>query len=501
MTHPYPTLRRRPVAAPLPDALPHALAQAQARAFLIGMRHVLQASDGFDAAPMQAMRMIMVLPGTRAAATPPPDRMRIALDSLPAAQHLIDTFPAGLREISGELLRDAQGQFYECSAEPGRALRPLGRLMAGPQGRLFELQGEREAEVVDVPVRERAAPRARYRDNSHRARASAANGGLDGDRDTDLDADTDADVGRAVANVAGPAAAAPRAAPRCARAGPRTRTRVRTPDPTRLAEPATFPAGATASPLRALLPPPGKWLQVRYGEFAALLQGQLAQPTRIAADYVIGVYLQVFDSRVALEATAASRWLFGDERGAEGLAPWTTTLAERFGVTLGTQAGAAGGEFDARRGIAAGRRFFALRVASDPSAHADPVASPGSMPAEAHTPSRSTIPPALLCALAPLAGREQAIAQMQHPPQPGWWRRLRQRMTGVVPGAARQAWQQRLAGRSLDEQLWSVPPPVHGLADAQVRDWADRTLRLAGYELPRMADEWEIFWRCRGASD
>ena len=74
-------------------------------------------------------------------------------------------------------------------------------------------------------------------------------------------------------------------------------------------------------------------------------------------------------------------------------------------------------------------------------------------------------------------------------------------MTGVVPGAARQAWQQRLAGRSLDEQLWSVPPPVHGLADAQVRDWADRTLRLAGYELPRMADEWEIFWRCRGASD
>jgi hypothetical protein len=233
---------------------------------------------------------------------------------------------------------------------------------------------------------------------------------------------------------------------------------------------------------------------VRYGEFDALLRGQLAQPERIAADYEIGAYLQVFDSARALEPEEASRWVFGDERQAHAFAPWTTALAQRLGVTLGSHAGpGAQSQADEPGRIAAGQRFFALRIAADPTAAAE---APPASEAPAAEPRRA-IPPALLCTVAPSVAREQAIAALQHPPHRPWWRRW----TARVGTAARQAWQQQLAGRTLDEQLWSVAPPAHGLADATVREWAHRSLRLAGYELPRMADEWEIFWRCRGATD
>jgi hypothetical protein len=110
---------------------------------------------------------------------------------------------------------------------------------------------------------------------------------------------------------------------------------------------------------------------------------------------------------------------------------------------------------------------------------------------------RSTVPPALQAALPPQLPREQAIAQLQNVQSPGWWQSWRRR----VSAAARTRWQQQLAGRSLDEQLWAVPPPPHGLGDARVCEWVARPLRLARYDAARMADEWQIFWRCRGASD
>jgi hypothetical protein len=70
----------------------------------------------------------------------------------------------------------------------------------------------------------------------------------------------------------------------------------------------------------------------------------------------------------------------------------------------------------------------------------------------------------------------------------GWFGRRR----------AWRKWQVLLTGRSLDEQLWAVRPPQGHLVHPAVREWARRTLELAGYDAGAMLPEWEIFWRRKG---
>jgi hypothetical protein len=59
-------------------------------------------------------------------------------------------------------------------------------------------------------------------------------------------------------------------------------------------------------------------------------------------------------------------------------------------------------------------------------------------------------------------------------------------------------WQILLCGKGFDEQLWAVRPPDGGLTHRAVRQWAARTLELAGYQPGVMLLEWEIFWRRKG---
>ncbi len=411
---------------PTPPPLP---TPAAARAFLIGMR------EAYGMPALQSMRVIMVMPGQRAQASAP--RERIAIEPLHGAGA-----PRALRPIDGDVLRDAQGRLFERRAD--RTLHALGPVLAGAHGELYE-HTEGHNEIEDVEPRDPGAS-------------------------------------EAVDETPSPPRAPHRARTSVARERPSRRT---APTANTAAE------GARPATVRALLPAAGKWVQVRAGEFAALLQGQLAQPDRIAADYEIGAWLQVFEGDAELEPTEAARRIFGDERMAGRLAPWTAALAQRLGVTLGAHSADSARARAAPGRIAAGRRFFSLTVVADPTAQAEPATQP------ADAAPRTTVPPALQAALPPRLPREQAIAQLQQAQPPGWWQRWRRR----VSRAARAGWQQQLAGRSLDQQLWAVPPPPHGLGDARVRDWVALTLRLAGYDAARMVDEWEIFWRCRGAGD
>jgi hypothetical protein len=59
-------------------------------------------------------------------------------------------------------------------------------------------------------------------------------------------------------------------------------------------------------------------------------------------------------------------------------------------------------------------------------------------------------------------------------------------------------WRTMLAGKSLDEQLWSVRPPRRQLAHPAVREWARMVLDQSGYDSRVMLPEWEIFWRRKG---
>jgi hypothetical protein len=462
-------------------------ARAEARAFLVGMqRAALHAADeALAGGPrLQAMRVIMVLPGAAAPRPAPPERQRMPLQVLPGAH------PApGLRALGGEVLRDAYGRLYERGVA---GLRALGSVVAGADGRLYERLDEvlepfagpgredrddGQDDVVDLSPHE-AAPAVREREFAQRRLEPE-----DESAEDDPPAASPARGRPASPAMNRRASRIPRTAPRAA-AGEST---------------------GAACPVRALLPAPGKWVQLRYGEFAALLRPQLAAPERMGPDYEIGAYLQVFDSARAIDSEEAARWVFGDARPALAFGLWNTDVAQRLGVHLGSHDGRRGAVPDPQAaGFGAGQRFFALRVVSDPTAGMGDAPGRGApeaaaRPAGSDDAPRRSVPPALLCAVAPTRTREQAIAVMQQPPAAAWWRRL---LPGSrVSRAARRDWQLRLAGRNLDEQLWAVAPPPHALGDAALREWAQRTLRLAGYDLPRMVDEWEIFWRCRGATD
>jgi hypothetical protein len=470
----------------LPPGDLEVFAGAPARAFLIGMR------DAGSAGAFQPMRVIMVVPGRAAPAAGPAARAfaareRIAIDSAPAG-HGHDA----LRAITGQVLRDAQGRLFERRED--NVLAALGGVLAGPNGELYEWRDGNGVQDVTLRAPTRSAPGAcpshqgatagdlvrsdtpprhapaRQRRLRARERSDHGQSSQKGDRD-DRRSDRD---GRAE---------------RSERSGGSSRggrtQHVERREPAEPIERAPAPAereSAAPPAVRALLPSPGKWVQVPVGEFAALLHGQFARPQRLADDYKVGAWLQVFVSEAEIDAARAAHRIFGSSREAARLAPWSAALAERLGVPID---GALGG------GKAAGSRFCSLTVVSDPTAQgAEP-------PGAATNALRSSVPPRFLAALPARVPREQAQVQMQHAAPPAWWRRWRQR----VSGAARAAWQQQLCARPLDEQLWLVPPPAHGLQDRRVRAWASRTLRLAGYDAARMGDEWELYWRCRGTLD
>lgn len=454
----HPALRRRPMPMDVLDAAEDIATAAPPRAYLIGLRRHLASEPGSAAMPdLQAMHMVMVIPGRRVGPDLAPPRPRIAIDALLPSLSPRTLTPANghsLRPVTGEVLRNAEGQLFE---RHGERLRVLGRLLGGAQGQLFE--------CVDAqPLDDTAETLCEVHPGTAQRPAS---------------------VGRAARTSAPPP-------PR------RERTALRERGASRRSASPKPPAEAArkaAATVQALLPAPGKWVQVAVGEFSALLQGQLAHPERVASDYQLGAWLQVFEADAELDFAEAARQVLGDPQAAAGLAPWTPALAQRFAVVLGSHAGAPPATGAKAQHIAPGQRFFALRVASDPTAV--PVVGAESGNPSADTTLRSAVPAKWQLALPERVPRAQALARIQHAAPPPWWQRWQHR----VGSSARAAWRQGLQGRTLDEQLWAVPPPVHGLVDAQVRDWAATTLRLAGYDASRMQDEWEIFWRCRGAAD
>jgi hypothetical protein len=72
---------------------------------------------------------------------------------------------------------------------------------------------------------------------------------------------------------------------------------------------------------------------------------------------------------------------------------------------------------------------------------------------------------------------------------------LRRALGGLLFNSEFRKWQVLLTGKSPDEQLWFVHPPKGASGHPFIREWATRTLELAGYDPRLMVNEWEIFWR------
>ena len=160
--------------------------------------------------------------------------------------------------------------------------------------------------------------------------------------------------------------------------------------------------------------------------------------------------------------------------------------------------------------VAAGARFMTLRVALDPTGETAPPASAASSPAAmteapvaAPPPApaftaRATVPEEYTKPWEMRLGRDEVLYDMSVAASHNGLRRMFDGWRGRVKADDLKKWRALLSGKAVDEQLWGIKPPRGGLADTGVRRWAEQTLQLAGYEMPRMLVEWEIHWRRKG---
>ena len=266
-------------------------------------------------------------------------------------------------------------------------------------------------------------------------------------------------------------------------------------------------AGQRDRGCRPLFPEPGFPLVVPWNEFRAVLESQIAHPERLRDGHRVAARAQIYEVTRAQSLAELAEAITGDRARASELTALTGRMVSVLGLTqyLPPPVRRPRPQSEAET-IKVHERLVRLKLLADPTA---------TMPARVDSPAPST---AALQADAPLA---QPRAEKESIPQtflkPWEFKKSREdvlyeltRRRGVVSTIrswlaaiasrgerriALRCWEMLRAGKTLEEQLWSVPPPRRAVSDSRVRDWAARTLAQAGYNLPMMLLEWEIFWR------
>jgi hypothetical protein len=348
------------------------------------------------------------------------------------------------RLVRGEILRCERGTFYEhCRGQ----IRPLHRLFAGPRGEILELpsaldRGSRRperGERDDSSVHNEAA-----RPETHPLEAAA----------------------------------------------------------TEPAENASEQSGAT---FRALFPEPGERRMIAWGEFKDLLEPQISHPERLRGSHQLLCDVQIFEVIIPQTLEALATAALGKASALSQLRPLTAEVARKLGVAPpGRKVPASHPGLLSRS-----ERYLRLCLANDPTADVQR----STVELQAHLLRHSAEPP-----------RDPAIGKNAIPERylkPWEFRFSREEVLyemnvvaafqGRIGAAIRRLarwlrwrsalrkWQVLLCGKNFDEQLWAVRPPAGGLTHRAVRQWATRTLELAGYQPRTMLLEWEIFWRRKGA--
>ena len=260
---------------------------------------------------------------------------------------------------------------------------------------------------------------------------------------------------------------------------------------------------------RKMLSPPKPRI-VRFGAFKHVLGPQLRHPERLRDSHRLLCRVQIYEAThtIRLERLVADVF-----EGASGvLMPLTPALASALEITDSMARTRPSPTSSREPGtIVAGGRVVRLSVIDDPTAvppsPAETPPSTGAVPTSAHA---GTVPPAggtMKTAIPErfvgpwpfTVSRDQAVCDLNDDRARSWLRRLVDRLRGAaIGGRERRKWRSLLQGRSLDDQLWAVPPPPGGLCDREVHDWARRTLAAASYDADAMLLEWEIFWRRKG---
>jgi hypothetical protein len=248
--------------------------------------------------------------------------------------------------------------------------------------------------------------------------------------------------------------------------------------------PPTAESHKKEEPSRKMFPDPGQYRVLRWGEFKALLAGQIAHPQRLRDEHRLPCYVQVVESGIRQPVQELAKTLFGDSAIAHELLMLSAGAAERLQLKDLIPQNQPEGTATRERGLVLpGDRLFRLKVAIDPTAN-EPAPEP--QPRKKAIPERFASLPAR-------RPREEVLEQMRTPS--GFTHRLAGLRRSLFAQAEFSKWQRALWGKDYDEQLWGIAPPAGMIEDPAVREWASATLELAGYDLGSMLREWEIYWR------
>jgi hypothetical protein len=440
--------------------------------FLVAIQRPLPPPTLHRGNPLQRMDVMLLEKGQPAAFDPSDLVIGPLPEAVPPMPPTLPTsgrMPLSQRRVQGEILCDETGRLYE---RIGRQLRSLHRLASGPHGEVLDLAPAVQARPQPhSPVAERPM--------GHDEKASAGQPPVDGHNQEELKAPHSSKmVSRPTAGPAAPA------------------------------------------PYRKLFPDPGHWRELRWGDFKGVLAPQLAHPERLCDTHQLPCYVQVYEAVTPQRLESLAAMALGDPRGVSQLHPLTDAMAGKLELTALPQSRP---QVPPSRWRESGLvfphdRLFRLQLAHDPtmgegpqdsrrpratSAPCElrpPAANPDAAPAVSCPGPKGTVPERFLKPWEFRLGREEVLYDMHSTAtQRGVLSSLLHRLIGRVGGRGEfRKWQILLCGKSLEEQLWAIRPPKGGLSHPGVREWAQNTLELAGYNPHVMLLEWEIFWRRKG---
>jgi hypothetical protein len=440
------------------------------RVFLVAIHGGVVAPIPHERTSMQRMRAVVVPANQPHEFDGPnllPEVFRQQLPAMPPSLPMARDKRVQPRLVRGEILRGQEGRLYE---KIGERIHPLHNLVSGSRGQVLELVPSQQ------PVSEISAPL----DNEQPAESPKAKHGnfsQSGQHQRQNEA----------LNQARPVAQSATEKPK-------------------------------AAPYRKLFPEPGQEHVVRLGDFKSHLVPQLAHPERVRDTHRLACYLQVYEVTTAqrLESLAAS--VFGDAGRVSEFQPMTEPIIRQLGLlSLLRTRPRIPGNFPREAGLLLPyERVFRLQLAQDPttddSTLAEQQAAMNSPVAETFSSNEQSPPPAqghgLKTAIPERyikpwefkSTRDEVLYDMNVKATfagwfssfAGWLKRWTRRRAEL------KKWQFLLSGKSVDDQLWAIPLPKGGVSHPSIRDWARKTLEIAGYDPHRMLLEWEIFWRRKG---
>src|SRR6266705_424607 len=361
------------------------------------------------------------------------------------------------RVVQGEILSDESGKLYE---KLGRQIRPIHQLASGPFGELIDLVpvGRSNVRMLAPP----AGPRLVEAKNTVPSsfESGSGNGGSSVSKFVPLQESTEK---------------------------------------------------SDVSSYRKLFLDPGQWRVVSWGEFREILARQLAHPERLRDTYRLPCYVQVIEinREMSIEELAASHP--SEKERQSSLYFLTSEIAAKLDL-VSLLPPLAAPEHGVRRKpntLLPHDRVFSLLAANDPTVDVatfktraqSPASNAASQSSDAKAVGEETAHKVALKMAIPerfvkewefkLTREEASYDISRGQTLAGAIQRFFRRLRIFKLRSEFRKWHVLLSGKTADEQLWSVRPPADMMAHPFIREWATRTLSLAGYDPQKMILEWE----------